>query len=82
MTLLSVPVPMIQPSPIDSRSQLIDDLLLRQDEVIRDLDELDVRLLAAIEESRPADSEQESAEEPADASATEADQQQSRPKAA
>ena len=73
---------MIQPSPIDSRSQLIDELLLRQDEVIRDLDELDVRLLAAIEESRPEDSEQKSADESGEAADTEADQQQSRPKAA
>ena len=79
---------MTLPSPIDSRSQLIDELLLRQDEVIRGLDELDVRLLAAIEESRPANAEEQAADDPEDAaeaedaSQAEADQQQSLPKAA
>ena len=79
---------MTLPSPIDSRSQLIDELLLRQDEVIKGLDELDVRLLAAIEESRPATAEEQAADDPEDAaeaedaSQAEADQQQSLPKAA
>jgi len=46
----------------DQRATLIDELLRRQDEVIRELDELDRRLMAVIEECRPPKKETEEAE--------------------
>ncbi len=39
---------------LDPRSSLIEDLISRQDDVIRQLDELDSKLLAAIESIRPS----------------------------
>jgi len=37
----------------DARASLIEDLISRQDDVIRQLEELDRRLIATIEEVRP-----------------------------
>jgi len=47
---------------LDPRSSLIDDLLSRQDDVIRQLDELDVKLLATIEAIRPSKDQNDAAE--------------------
>lgn len=43
----------------DPRATLIEDLLTRQDDVIRQLEELDVKLLATIEEIRPTKTDSE-----------------------
>ena len=56
----------IQDPENDERATLIDELLARQDEVIRGLEDLEQRLIATIEECRPpkeeSDEEADSAE--------------------
>ena len=42
----------------DERALLIDELLEKQDQVIRELDELDRRLMAVIQECRPPKKEE------------------------
>jgi len=48
----------------DPRASLIEDLLIRQDDVIQQLDDLDKRLIATIEEIRPPKAEKNSDAEP------------------
>lgn len=57
----------IQDPENDERATLIDELLARQDEVIRGLEDLEQRLIATIEECRPPKAE---ADEEADLAET------------
>ncbi len=53
-----------QSEQLDPRASLIEDLLSRQDDVIRQLEELDVKLLATIEAIHPSKNE-DAADRPA-----------------
>jgi hypothetical protein len=53
-----------QSEQLDPRASLIEDLLSRQDDVIRQLEELDVKLLATIEAIHPSKHE-DAADQPA-----------------